>query len=128
MQIIIFLSNQVNVLPIWLLHEGLLKNINSRYMTKRVFFIALCVVALLSGITPFVQAQTTPLKGKVTNETGGPLAGASVMNRTTGKGTATNDAGEFTIAASSNDELVITATGYGPFEIKLKVKQLSQQA
>ena len=89
-------------------------------MVKRVFLTTFFIVSLLSGITQFVHAQATPLKGKVTTETGAPLSGASVVNRTKGNGTATNDAGEFSIAASSNDELVITATGYEPFLIRLK--------
>ena len=89
-------------------------------MIKRVFLITSFIVSLLSGITQLGYAQATPLKGKVTTETGAPLAGASVVNRTKGNGTATNEAGEFSIAASSNDELLITATGYEPFQIKLK--------
>lgn len=89
-------------------------------MIKRVFLIASFIVSLLSGITQFVQAQAITLKGKVTTETGAPLEGASVVNRTTGKGTATNNAGEFSLSASSNDELMITATGYSAFQMKLK--------
>ena len=89
-------------------------------MIKSVFLAALCVIALLSVSMQFAHAQTTSVKGKVTTETGAPLEGASVVNRSTGKGTATNSAGEISISASGNDELNITATGYGAFAIKLK--------
>jgi TonB-linked SusC/RagA family outer membrane protein len=89
-------------------------------MIKSVFLIALFICGLLSGNTLSAQAQPTILKGKVTSSSGSPIDGATVVNRSTGKGTATNSAGEFSIAASTNDDIVITATGHSPFEVKWK--------
>jgi TonB-linked SusC/RagA family outer membrane protein len=89
-------------------------------MIKRVFLIALWILALCAPGILSAQAQATVVKGKVTSANGGPIEGASVVNKTTTKGTATNAAGEFSINASTGDELTITATGHSPFEIKLK--------
>ncbi|RYY15786.1 MAG: SusC/RagA family TonB-linked outer membrane protein, partial [Chitinophagaceae bacterium] len=89
-------------------------------MIKRVFLIAVWVLALCSPAFLSAQVQATVIKGKVTTANGTPIDAASVVNKTTSKGTATNTAGEFSITASPGDELAITATGHSPFEIKLK--------
>ena len=88
-------------------------------MIKRIFLIALWVSALCYGNILSSQVQAPVLKGKVISGAGEPIEGASVVNRKTGKGTATNSAGEFTIAASSGDALQITATGHINYEIKI---------
>src|SRR5690349_5091764 len=88
-------------------------------MIKRVYLIACWLLALCSPAIISAQVQATVLKGKVTTANGGPIEGASVVNKTTTKGTATNAAGEFSISASPGDELTITATGHSPFEVKI---------
>lgn len=83
---------------------------------KRFFLSCLfCFFIVLFGRQ--VKAQPGALKGKVTSESGAPIDGASIVNKTTGKGIATNDAGNFSITASSKDVLVISATGYVTREI-----------
>jgi TonB-linked SusC/RagA family outer membrane protein len=52
------------------------------------------------------------ITGKVTDEKGLPLAGASVVLTSTGKGTSTNESGEFTIEANNGDVLEISIVGY----------------
>ena len=47
------------------------------------------------------QVQATVIKGKVSTANGSPIEAASVVNKTTTKGTATNAAGEFSISARS---------------------------
>ncbi len=56
-----------------------------------------------------------PITGKVTNEKGDGLAGVSVVVKGTAKGTATNQAGEFSINAESGDVLVFSMVGYKQF-------------
>jgi TonB-linked SusC/RagA family outer membrane protein len=66
-----------------------------------------------------LQAQTFLLTGKVTSENGTPVEGASIVNRNSGKGIATNNSGNFSISASLKNVLVISATGYTTQEIEV---------
>lgn len=65
-----------------------------------------------------VYAQT-PVKGKLFDNTGTPLTGASVTVKGTTRGTSTNSAGEFSINASSGETLEISMVGYQSVTVKL---------
>lgn len=85
---------------------------------NRIFSIVfLTCMALLSH--QFVQAQAILLKGKVISETGLPIEGASIVIKSSGKGTAANREGGFTMNVFPKDVLVVSATGYVTQEIKL---------
>lgn len=60
------------------------------------------------------------VKGKITTETGDPLAGASVVIKGSSKGTQTDVAGFFTIDAPLNSILVISYVGYANVEVPVK--------
>jgi TonB-linked SusC/RagA family outer membrane protein len=60
-----------------------------------------------------------PIKGKIINEKGEPIAGANVQVKGTKKGTSTNAQGEFTIDADKGDVLIITNIGYAARQITL---------
>jgi len=69
---------------------------------------------LLTGLTLLTIsaiAQQT-ITGKVTDSKGSSLPGVSVKVKGTNRGTQTNSAGDFSIQASSNEELEITIIGY----------------
>ncbi len=73
--------------------------------------IFICI-ALIS--TAFAQTS-----GKITDATtGSPIAGASVIVKSSKVGTTTNAVGEFTIASNAGEFLLVTATGYTPQTIK----------
>lgn len=60
-----------------------------------------------------VMAQTTIIKGKVSDEKGNPVAGASVIPKGGKSGTSTNQLGEFTLSISpSTKSLVFSSVGY----------------
>ena len=59
-----------------------------------------------------LYAQTSQVTGTVRDSAGGPLAGATVKVKGSNVGTATSNEGAFTIAAGSNDELIVSAVGY----------------
>lgn len=80
-------------------------------MRKLLFLLMLSVSGLLAS------AQETRVTGKVTNATGEPVGGASVVVKGKNKGTATNAAGEFTINVPRGATLVITSIGFAPQEI-----------
>lgn len=50
--------------------------------------------------------------GKVTDEKGAPVPGARIWNQTTNQSVITNEKGEFRIAASEGDKLVVKMMGY----------------
>jgi TonB-linked SusC/RagA family outer membrane protein len=57
-------------------------------------------------------AQTTSVTGKVTDENGNPLSGASVLERGTKNGVSADASGAFTIKVKSGSTLVVSAIGY----------------
>ncbi len=64
-------------------------------------------------------AQTTKVSGTVINQrTAAPVAGATVAVKNTTRSSVADEAGRFTIEASSEDVLEITSVGYSAQEIK----------
>jgi len=63
--------------------------------------------------------STIVVKGIVNAQNGDPIAGASVVVKSTGKGTTTSESGSFQIEAPANGTLIITHTGFAGQEIKL---------
>jgi TonB-linked SusC/RagA family outer membrane protein len=57
-------------------------------------------------------AQNTTITGKVVDEKGAPVAGASVLERGTKNGTNTGNDGSFTLQVKSGAMLVITGVGF----------------
>lgn len=81
------------------------------------------------GKMPKNLEATQTITGTVVDETGEPLIGASVVVKGAGEGTATDFNGNFTIAASKGQQLVISYIGYDaadvtvgdkPLEVKLR--------
>jgi len=65
-----------------------------------------------------VYAQS-PIKGKLFDNTGTPLNGASVIVKGASRGTSTNSAGEFTINANPGETLEISMVGYQSASVKV---------
>ncbi|MBP6023861.1 TonB-dependent receptor [Ferruginibacter sp.] len=59
-----------------------------------------------------IQAPFIEIKGKITDDTGRPLPGVSVVVRGTTKGTSTNANGEFSIDANAGEVLEFSFVGY----------------
>ncbi len=64
-------------------------------------------------------AQTVTLKGKVTDEKGEPIAGASVKIKGTNAGSVTNTGGLFSLNYNGQGTLIVTAIGFTAHEVKL---------
>jgi len=62
-------------------------------------------------------AQNVTVTGKVSDEAGNPLAGASVQVKKTRTGTTTDAQGNFSLSAAQGAALVISAVGYEPKEV-----------
>src|SRR3954471_1835951 len=77
--------------------------------------LALCIVLLFGFIC--VTAQTRTISGKVTDENGAAIDGASIIIKGTNTGTAAKPDGSFTISAKTGDVLVISAVNFGSKEL-----------
>lgn len=75
------------------------------------FFIS---VSLLLGVLTSAQAQTRAVKGRVLDDKGAPIPGATiVVKNTTGIGTISSATGDFTLSVpNSADSLVVSVIGF----------------
>src|SRR5688500_2753730 len=65
-------------------------------------------------------AQTAKVSGTIINQrTSTPVVGATVAVKNTNRSTVTDDAGKFTIDASTGETLVISSVGFTPQEAKV---------
>ena len=77
--------------------------------------LTLLAVLMLGIFT--AQAQSRTITGKVTNNAGQPVEGASITVKGTTRGTTTAANGSFSILASSNETLTISALNFTPVDI-----------
>ncbi|HEY1111911.1 MAG TPA: TonB-dependent receptor [Chitinophagaceae bacterium] len=94
-----------------------MKCLASNGLQKLLF--AFCF-AMLACIQVMAQGGTITVNGKVTNDTGQPLPGVSVLVKGSATGTSTNENGAFQIQAPSNGVLVISSVGFASKEIDIK--------
>lgn len=66
----------------------------------------------------YTQQQSRTVTGVVTDVSGDPVIGASIMEKGTVNGTITDIDGRFSLHVSENAVLVITCIGYKPQEVK----------
>ncbi len=92
---------------------------NPLLLSKRFLMVATLSLLSMLLLSANTFAQNITIRGKVLRDDGQPLAGASVTVKGTGNGTATNDAGEFQLTASSNATLVISAVDFITQEVKV---------
>ena len=66
------------------------------------------------------MAQTITITGKVSDEKGASVAGATVTEKGTRNATTTIDDGTFTLQVKNKAKLVISYVGYEPYEVEAK--------
>ncbi len=81
---------------------------------KKHPFILLLLLTCLAGMNAFAQ---NTVHGKVTSNTGDPVAGASVVVKGTAVGTTTDEGGNYSISANKGATLVITSINYDAKEV-----------
>lgn len=65
-------------------------------------------------------AQSVPISGKISDPSGNPITGASVIEKGTANGTTTNSAGEFRMKVSdANATLSVSSIGFNDMEVPL---------
>ena len=65
----------------------------------------------------FTQAQKITLTGKITDDKGQPVSGASVRILSSAAGTSSNTEGLFSLNVNGNDILTVSHTGYATQEV-----------
>lgn len=74
-------------------------------------------MALVLGLALPGFAQRITVHGYVDDETGEPLIGATIMEKGTSNGTATDIDGNFSISVAPDATLVVSYVGYDPMEV-----------
>lgn len=85
----------------------------------RKWLMAIC---LLIGLAFPGFAQKITVHGYVDDETGEPLIGATIMEKGTTNGTATDIDGNFTLSVEPKATLVVSYVGYDPLEVPVDGK------
>ena len=89
-----------------------MKNICFQLNRKLWMTLALLICIALPGF-----AQKITVHGYVDDDLGEPLIGATVMEKGTSNGTATDIDGNFTLNVNPNGTLVVSYVGYDPMEV-----------
>ena len=76
--------------------------------------------AILFFLVPLVTQAQNAVTGKVLDEKGNPVAGASVILKGAKTGTKTDANGNFTITAKPGDVLIISSVNFGTQQTKVK--------
>jgi TonB-linked SusC/RagA family outer membrane protein len=93
-----------------------------RKIAKPVSMVLVFLVSaalLMPQNNAFAQAQKKTVKGRVINEKGEAVSGASVLIKGTTTGVNTDIRGDYNISAAANATLVISYVGYDAKEIKV---------
>jgi TonB-linked SusC/RagA family outer membrane protein len=83
-------------------------------MRSKLLFLLLAII-----ITATSWAQTKIIKGRVIDETGKAVEGASITVKGTKSGVAADGNGAFSISAKSDDVLIVSATNFTSIEVKI---------
>lgn len=102
-------------------HELAYERTHYNAVWKRLSLFAFFIAAALMT---FAQGRVV---GKVQNETGSPVTGASVSVKGTSTGTTTDNSGNFSINANPGTVLVISYVGYLTQEVTVTGAELSVQ-
>ena len=86
---------------------------------KAVWLKNVLALACLLLTTTTALAQTKTVTGTVTDSTGEPLIGASILVQGTGNGTITDIDGKYSLSATPDDVLVFSYVGMQKQEIKV---------
>ncbi len=78
------------------------------------------LIAILFFLVPLLAQAQAPVSGRVLDEKGQPVVGATVLVKGAKSGTKTDANGNFTINAKTGDVLVISSVNFGSQQTKVK--------
>ena len=103
------------------LQEVMNKCLQNTELTYSIVEKTIVIKSIVS--VPDIEVQAPPMliaiTGKVTDDKGKPLAGASILVKGSGKGTKTDANGSFSIDAPPNSTLIISYVGFENTTIKI---------
>ena len=82
--------------------------------------LLLGVLVILIACTQGMAQTVLTVSGKVTDEKGASVAGATITEKGTRNATTTTDDGSFTIKVKNKGRLIISYVGYEPYEVEAK--------
>ncbi len=88
---------------------------------KKIFPFFMVPLLLLS--LPGYSQNAIVVKGKVTDESGQPIIGASIIVKGVTNGVSTDGTGSFAISTAPNSTLVISSVGFTEKEVKVQGNQ-----
>ena len=91
-------------------------------MLKNLCKFTFLILLVISISGKFLYAQDGTVKGKIIDETGQPVPGASVTVKGSQQGTLSNVDGTYSLAASGQSTLVFSFVGYLKEEITVNNK------
>src|SRR6187402_1332815 len=94
-------------------------------MTNKKTAKLLCLTIAMQFFAILSFAQNLSVKGRVTDDSGLPLSGASVLVKGTTTGTNTDASGNFSISAARGATLVISSLNYQTKEVTVSSSQLN---
>jgi len=91
----------------------------SRLHLRETLMAACCVMVACLFSRPLYAQKSIHIKGKVANESGQPVAKATILVKGTSNGTSSDDNGNFEMDAPSNATLTISSVGFATSSIKV---------
>ncbi len=91
-------------------------------MSRKLMNLRAMLTMLLLALVWSVSAQTVTITGTVTDETGEPIIGASVLEKGTKIGASTDIDGNFSLNISGKHPLVVSYVGMTPQEVNVAGK------
>ena len=86
---------------------------------EKFTYLKLGMILFLMILAPCLMAQNVQVTGQVTDDTGEPIPGATVLVKGTTQGMATDLDGQYSITASSDAILVFSFIGYQTQEVEI---------
>ena len=93
---------------------------NNLIQLKSKLALFMAMLLILPGLLLAQRSGTKDIKGKITDNTGIPLSGVSVVIKNVGTASVTNSTGAFSIKAKDGDILVISSVAFTKKEITVK--------
>ncbi len=88
-------------------------------LLRKFFVLLFPVFAVLYPFSPLFAQKDVRVKGRIVNESGQPVAKASVVVKGSSTGVISNDNGDFEITAPSDGTLVFSYVGFTSAEIRV---------
>ena len=93
---------------------------NKTLSLKTLALGRLGMLAIASSFCGLATAQIKDVKGTITDSSGEPLIGVSIMEKGTSNGTVSDIDGNFTISTNKSNTLVISYLGYTSQEVNAR--------